>query len=625
MTQENKTLLDWALYYRKLGWCVLPTGSNKRPLLPKWAKYQKEHPTDEEIQKWFTHPKTKGIAVVTGSISGVVVLDIDEGADTSGLTLPPTAVAKTGGNGTHRYFKITQGKSLKNSAGKIREHIDFRGDGGIAILPPSLHPSGNKYEWIEGLSPEEIEIADIPAWLVEQITSDNSQKQDFSKIVEGVAEGSRNQSAAVLAGKLLSYLPKKEWEATGWTIFLALNQNNKPPLPYRELADTFDSIKKLEERKKETGKAQEWIPPISISDLCKKDFPEQKWVVENIFETSTIGQLSAAPNQWKTWIMWHLAICIATGKPVFGKFNVSQQGVLIVNEEDPERMLKERSLMLLGEVEDVPVYIHAEKGVKLTDGKDKVEEEDEDREDIIDQLCREAEERKVGVIIFDSLSVVHSADENSAQQMGKVFEMMKRFTRRGITVLFTNHHRKRSLKGWEKDDLQEQVRGSTVINAVPSGHITCEERIQGEDKFVIIRQAKLKGAKKISPFLVRIKESEGKINFEYEGEHEESLGAATKLKNELYAIIQESGSWLGIKDLKDMVGKSEKPIREQIKALEKSGQIEPKTRSELIRLGIPVPERERASGQEFLYFKVDGVKEQDDLTTLVHPLKDVPK
>ena len=83
MIQEEKklkTLLDWALYYRKLGWCILPA-HNKRPLLDSWTEYQKRHPTDEEIKNWFANPKADGIAVVTGTISGVVILDIDEGAD----------------------------------------------------------------------------------------------------------------------------------------------------------------------------------------------------------------------------------------------------------------------------------------------------------------------------------------------------------------------------------------------------------------------------------------------------------------------------------------------------------------------------------------------------------------
>ena len=99
MMQEYKTLLDWALYYRKLGWSIFPVGDNKKPLVGSWVGYQKKFPTDEEIDKWFSNPLTKGIAIVTGSLSKLLVLDLDVGADTTELTLPLTPTVKTGGGG----------------------------------------------------------------------------------------------------------------------------------------------------------------------------------------------------------------------------------------------------------------------------------------------------------------------------------------------------------------------------------------------------------------------------------------------------------------------------------------------------------------------------------------------
>ena len=596
LKDKNKTLLEWAQYYRKIGWSIFPVDGNKTPLL-KWGEYQKRFPTDEEINRWFSDPNTKGIAVVTGALSGLVVLDIDKGADITGMELSPTTIANTGGGGLHYFYKYPKGEEIRNSAGLIRDHVDIRGEGGYVVVPPSLHPSGNYYAWAEMMSPDDVDMAEMPQWLLEQTKQKGLGKknhEEWEKIIGGVAVGSRNDAAARMTGMLVGQYPQDKWDSFCWPLIAGLNQLNKPPLEEKELRVTFDSIAKRELSSREVPPLlKEWVPAISILELCKKDFPEKKWVVENIFERATIGQLSAAPNQWKTWTMWHMAICIATGRKVFDKFEVNKQGVLIVNEEDPEMMLKERSLMLLGEVEDMPLYIHAEKGIKLEDKT-------------VSKLIEEVKEKKLGVIIFDSLSVIHTADENSAQEMGAVFEQMKRFTREGITVFFTNHHRKKSLKRWEKDDLQEQVRGSSVINAVPSGHITCEEKTQGEDKFVIIRQAKLKGAKKLNPFLVRVKEEGGRIDFTYESEYEESIDAATKLKNELYKIIQTSELWLGKKDFMEMVRKSEKPIGDQLKCLVKEGKIQTRTRASLIEEGINVSSREKASGQEFLYFRISG-------------------
>lgn len=602
MKPSSKNLLDWALYYRhEKGWSVFPVGSNKLPLLKSWDEYQTRFPTDEEINQWFSDPNTKGIAVVTGALSGLVVLDIDKGADITGMELPPTVIAKTGGEGLHHYYKYPKSKNIRNSAGKIRDHVDIRGEGGYAVLPPSLHHSGERYDWADSLSPDEIEMAEMPESLLIGIESKSATTmQEWERVVSGVSQGKRNVSAASIVGKLLQRFPSEEWNTFCWELFVGWNRSNKPPMDEKELRTTFESIARTELQNRETPPLlKEWTPPISIMELCKKDFPDKKWIVENIFERATIGQLSAPPNQWKTWLMWYMAICIASGREIFGKFEVDKQGVLIVNEEDPEHLLKERSLMLLGEAEDLPIYIHAEKGIKL-------------ESEVVSRLLEEVKEKNVGVIIFDSLSVIHTAEENSAKEMGAVFEQMKRFTREGTTVLFTNHHRKKSLKRWEQDDLQEQVRGSTVINAVPSGHITCEEKVQGSDKFIIIRQAKLKGAKKLTPFQVRIIDAENRIDFVYEGEHEESLDAAAKLRNELYRIMQTSESWLGIKDLKEMVGRSDKPVRDQINVLMDEKQIQKKTRATLIKQGIPVPERKRSSGQEFLYFRLGSEGEETE-------------
>src|SRR3989344_5682777 len=601
MKPDNNNLLDWALYYRKIGWSIFPVGGDKKPLIP-WTEYQTKFATDKELNRWFSDPNTKGIAVVTGRLSELVVLDIDvaKGAKTEGMHLLPVPTVKTGGGGWHYYYQYPKDKEIRNSAGIVGEHIDIRAEGGYVVAPPSLHPSGNLYEWCDVLSPDEIGVEEIPKWLLEKTSLFNESKINLTEIINGVSEGRRNESATSLIGKLLPYLPKNEWENLGWQFLLTWNKSNKPPLPEIELKTTFLSIANAEIQKRGNSKIEtEWTPPISILELCKKDFPEKKWVVENIFERETIGQLSAAPNQWKTWLMWYMAICIATGKKVFDKFEVDKQGVMIVNEEDTEMMLKERTLMLLSEIEDIPIYIHAEKGIKLKD-------------ETTARLLEEVKEKKVEVVIFDSLSVIHTADENSATEMGAVFEQMKKFTREGITVLFTNHHRKKSLKKWEQDDLQEQVRGSTVINAVPSGHITCEEKIQDNEKFIIIRQAKLKGAEKLTPFLVRIKKEEGRIDFIYEGAHEESLGATTKLKNELYKIIRASELWLGVKDFMEMVSKSGKPIRDQLGCLGKDKQIQVQTRATLKKRGIPVPVREKESGQEFLYLQLDRASEEPE-------------
>lgn len=106
------------------------------------------------------------VAIRTGAISGVVVLDVDgaEGQATLAAlpTLPATLTARTGSGGTHYYFKHLGGK-LGNRT-RFAPGLDVRGDGGYVVAPPSAHASGGRYEWLD-----ESEPADLPPWLVEMM------------------------------------------------------------------------------------------------------------------------------------------------------------------------------------------------------------------------------------------------------------------------------------------------------------------------------------------------------------------------------------------------------------------------------------------------------------------------
>lgn len=46
--------------------------------------------------------------------------------------------------------------------------IDIRGQGGFAILAPSIHKSGKEYKWDDGLAPSEVNILEVSHELAEE-------------------------------------------------------------------------------------------------------------------------------------------------------------------------------------------------------------------------------------------------------------------------------------------------------------------------------------------------------------------------------------------------------------------------------------------------------------------------
>jgi hypothetical protein len=113
------------------------------------------------------------VGLLTGD--GLVVVDVDlyhDGADDAiealfDLGLPrETTTGITGGGGRHLLYRTDAAipsRTLEGYAG-----IDIKADGGMVVVPPSVHPvTGRAYEWEFGWAPGEVEPATLPAVIVE--------------------------------------------------------------------------------------------------------------------------------------------------------------------------------------------------------------------------------------------------------------------------------------------------------------------------------------------------------------------------------------------------------------------------------------------------------------------------
>jgi len=248
--------------YRKLVTLVC-----KRPMW-KWGKYQNELPTEAIVSEWFDMWPDANIGIVTGKISNLVVFDLDsshavEYAEKKG-GFPDTPKVKTG-KGFHHYMRHP-GFEVRNDVRKELD-LDIRADGGYVAAPPSVHGSGNQYQWEDGLSIFDINPAPCESWMIDYlkeiansstktkptklpITPESPNKQgqtpspdSYAAILKnGALQGNRNHIAAKLIGHLLG---KGNDENVAWEIIKQWNATkNNPSLDEFELRTTFDSISK---------------------------------------------------------------------------------------------------------------------------------------------------------------------------------------------------------------------------------------------------------------------------------------------------------------------------------------------------------------------------------------------
>lgn len=247
---DSPNWLEIAKQYFKQGMSIIPVDGQKRPLLA-WKVYQTQHASTEEIKSWINLENFAGFGTTTGSLSGLLVVDIDHGAKIDGLVFPDTPAVKTPHGGLHYYFKYPKDKTIKNFTG-IRPNVDIRAEGGMAVLPPTILTDGGIYEWIKDLS---IPIAEIPTWLLRELQNKPSLGQLATEILKGVPQSQRNSSATQVIGKFLKHFKSEDWEGVAWPVLKGWNLQNQPPLDESELRRVFESIAQREINQREKTEA----------------------------------------------------------------------------------------------------------------------------------------------------------------------------------------------------------------------------------------------------------------------------------------------------------------------------------------------------------------------------------
>lgn len=241
------TLQEQALKMLEFGWSIIPVRKDKTPLV-KWTEFQERRATPEEVVSWFEKNPDAQIAIVTGKISNLTVIDIEAGGDFD-IVKDKTFKVKSGGGGIHYYFKYEP--SLQTIA-RILPLTDIRNDRGLCHAYCSESVKG-KYQVIDGTEiakmSEETRLLFLPKKKEFVYTPTTSLPDDQYALVNdypGFGPGVRNQEMASFIGKVLKKVNPLHWSTIAYDIVCRANQKNSPPLNSYELTNTFKSIQSRE-------------------------------------------------------------------------------------------------------------------------------------------------------------------------------------------------------------------------------------------------------------------------------------------------------------------------------------------------------------------------------------------
>lgn len=265
--------------------------------------------------------------------------------------------------------------------------------------------------------------------------------------------------------------------------------------------------------------AEEDFKSVSLSELMAMEFSDLEWLVEPLVPAEGNTAVSGDSSVYKTWMMLEIAVTVATGGILFDKFVTTQNAVLVVDEENGNRLLQKR-LRKLQTKYDLPVYFITLKGFKL------------DKENVR-RILEDCKGKGIKLVIFDSLIRIHDKNENESQDMAKVLGLLKGFNKEGIAVIFTHHNRKQGLFRNPSQDM----RGSSDIRAFVDCHLAVERK----SDCVHITQTKLRQAEEIKPFKLSVISDGDEFKFEYVSEVDEVQNKKADMMEAIKDALEQEG------------------------------------------------------------------------------------
>ena len=313
MDAKPVTQAAWSIL-EDFGYPVVACGADKRPIHTGWPTLI--YRNQSTIEEAFAPARAQLVGVLTGSASGLFLLDIDPDgrdwfADNFARLEAKRLHTTRRASGRHIWYQIPEGWTIKTSASQLAPGIDTRGEGGQGIWWPA-HGGTAIHDENPGLPPQ---------WLLEALeaagVAHRSKPNGHAKVPPEAPvrtqAGNRNDTLTRLAGSMRK--AGLSTEAIGQALHTENRERFNPPLPDQEIEALLGQVEKWER-----GEVAPSLPELALLWFATLDVSvHQEAIVKGLLLAASLVVIYGESNSGKTFLALDLALAIAAGIPWRGR------------------------------------------------------------------------------------------------------------------------------------------------------------------------------------------------------------------------------------------------------------------------------------------------------------------
>lgn len=506
LSSPKSDLHEAALSYVAQGYRIIPiVPGAKTPMLSDWRNSKLDTP--EKVDAWFTEHPDCNLAFEPEDM-GYAIIDGDtyhETCNIGALALPYTYEVSTPRGGTHFYFvgsvPTSVGDESKPDKG-LGPHIDTRGRGSYALLPPS-QINGKRYEVRANRS-----IVALPVEIEARLQARDHQSSTVKELdLPGNIARATSRLLDHVRGKRLAIIGQRGHDTCyeiacelvrdlGLSAHTALALMLEHWYPHCEPNNDPDFVRERILSAVRNGQnapgAYAVVPPdvaFAGANLPattqaaplrwfmnakeQAELPEPSWLIKDVLPERKIVILVAPKGQFKTFIALEMCMAIATGQDTFGTTPTSSGLVFYGDHESTQEIAKLHRpawqiVHGLEPNEETGFYLSREGPHKAIEGE---------MDSFADECAAISKQvgRPIRLIVFDTYSATMlGLDENDPNDANGFVRYCRSLIQQfGCTVLALTH------TGKDRD------RGARGTSALPAGVDTVLEVAREENTNIV--------------------------------------------------------------------------------------------------------------------------------------------